>query len=102
MRCDTVTTCEDIDHAIRWLLDRLPPELHAGLASSLDVLQWEVEDRALTILFETPHRVLCRRDAGHRFHSQRKLNVAMNVDEIVDLVRWCHDGRDRTAPRRSA
>ena len=87
-----------IEESRDWLLDRLPEPLrHSAWGGRMPGtrLEWRRPDgRWCDMLWLSPHRVHCiaaNNDAsGWR---QATYLVAMNLYEIIDMVRWAVEGR---------
>lgn len=71
-----------------WLLDRLPAEAHESARfSNAGTIAWRGDGRYLRLHFATPHRIDVVRDCGVG-RREFPLNVAMDLCELTDLVRW--------------
>lgn len=85
------------EEARRWLLERLPDGLRATALehttrSGWPALRWEYAPRYLVLHFRTPHDVGWMRDDGDTCEIGT-FNLAMNLQEITDMVRWAVEGR---------
>lgn len=82
-----------------WLIARLPPEyLGDGFAGEYSAatccLRWGCDGRHLSLLFESPHRVdWCRRGWSVGVPEFGTYNLALNLQEITDMVRWAVEGK---------
>lgn len=85
---------EDAGGSMRWLMGRLPRGATWPDRANAGVAIWERGERRLLLRFGTPHAVEFEQACG-RMLRVGTLNLAMNLQEITDLILWVGDGRER-------
>lgn len=82
--------------SIAWLEGRLSPGLLPDAmkrTSGSPTLVWRGDGRRLHLIFESPHDVVFAKFDGGKVVGVGDFNLAMNLHEIIDMVRWAVEGR---------
>lgn len=85
-----------MSESMTWLLDRMPEAWRdAARPGETQMfgpgLEWHGAGRAVRLWFTSPHEVIWESQDGRELDRGR-LNVGLNLHDILGLVRWCVEG----------